>query len=363
MADTADRSTILIVDDDPAIRRVVDRELAGDHLVVGVGTGREALETLKMRRVDLLLLDIGLPDRNGVELLPACLEIDPDLAIVMLSGVDKADVAADCMQRGALNYVTKPFELDELRRTVSRALRKRAARSEEKQLTAWLKEEVTELRYDVQRSLRAQQEMVMATLEALITALDAKDPYSRGHADRVADIAATVAGELGLADEEIERIRMAGRLHDVGNVGIRDDILYRPGPLSNEERVHVREHVRIGVKILQPIGPLRSVTRLVASHHERWDGKGYPEGLTGEEIPMGARILAAAELYDALTTSRSYKEPLPQEKAIAIIEKASGTMLDPAVAEMLTHLVRDQRTLSYLHVPSKSAERQEGAAN
>lgn len=203
----------------------------------------------------------------------------------------------------------------------------------------------------------------MATLEALITALDAKDPYSRGHADRVADIAATVAGELGLADEEVERIRMAGRLHDVGNVGIRDDILYRPGPLSNEERVHVRDHVRIGVKILQPIAPLRSVTRLVASHHERWDGKGYPEGLKGEEIPMGARILAAAELYDALTTSRPYKDPLPQEKAIAIIEKASGTMLDPAVAEMLTHLVRDQRTLSYLHVPTKSTERQGGAAN
>ncbi|MDH3479605.1 MAG: response regulator, partial [Gemmatimonadota bacterium] len=235
MADTADRSAILIVDDDPAIRRVVDRELAGDHLVVGVGTGREALETLKTRRVDLLLLDIGLPDGSGVKLLAKCLEIDPEVAIVMLSGVDKADVAADCMQRGALNYMTKPFELDELRRTVSRALRKRAARSEEKQLTAWLKEEVTELRYDVQRSLRAQQEMVMATLEALITALDAKDPYSRGHADRVADIAATVAGELGLADEEVERIRMAGRLHDVGNVGIRDDILYRPGPLSNEE--------------------------------------------------------------------------------------------------------------------------------
>lgn len=197
--------------------------------------------------------------------------------------------------------------------------------------------------------------ILMSTLESLVTALEAKDSYSRGHSERVADLAATIAAEMQLPDDEVDIIRMAGLLHDVGNVGIRDDLLHRRGPLSDTEREQVREHVRIGVRILEPIGQLASVTRLVACHHERWDGHGYPSGLAGEEIPLGARVLAAAEVYDALTTSRPYKVPVPRERALQIVESMAGNMLDPRVARSLIDLVQRRRTLSFLAVSEVEA--------
>ena len=167
------------------------------------------------------------------------------------------------------------------------------------------------LRVAEQRLEQANQERLsVATLEALVNALEAKDPYLRGHSARVADLSASVAAQLGCTDELVEAIRTGGRLHDIGKIGIREEILNKQGPLTDEEYEHVKQHVLVGSQILAPLVHLKEVITFVRSHHERWDGFGYPDRLAGDAIPLGARIIGAVEIFDALTTSRPYQEKM-----------------------------------------------------
>jgi cyclic di-GMP phosphodiesterase len=188
----------------------------------------------------------------------------------------------------------------------------------------------------------------VATLEALVNALEAKDPYLRGHSARVADLSALIAAHLGLSDEEIEAVRTAGRLHDIGKIGIREEVLNKYGPLSDEEYAHIKQHVLVGCQILAPLVHLRHVIAFVRSHHERWDGFGYPDRLAAEAIPLGARIVGTAETYDALTTSRPYQEKMSPELAVARMRELVGTALDPAVHEALEAVVTRRQTLIFL---------------
>jgi putative nucleotidyltransferase with HDIG domain len=187
-----------------------------------------------------------------------------------------------------------------------------------------------------------------ATLEALVNALEAKDPYLRGHSARVADLSANVATEMGLNEEDVERVRMAGRLHDLGKIGTRDAVVSKEGPLTPEEFEHVKQHVIIGAQILAPLVHLGDVVSMVRSHHERVDGTGYPDGLSGEDIPIGGRIIAAAEIYDALTTSRPYQEQMTPEQAVERMADLSGTVLDTQVYDALVRIVGRRQTLVFL---------------
>jgi putative nucleotidyltransferase with HDIG domain len=188
----------------------------------------------------------------------------------------------------------------------------------------------------------------VATLEALVNALEAKDPYSRGHSARVADLSAIVAAEAGCNDEQIEAVRTGGRLHDIGKIGIREEILNKQGPLTEEEYEHVKQHVTVGSQILAPLVHLGEVISFVRSHHERWDGTGYPDRLAGEAIPLGARIVGAVEIYDALTTSRPYQEKMPPEVAVERMRDLVGTMLDPGVHRALEAVVLHRQALVFL---------------
>src|SRR5438874_48612 len=168
--------------------------------------------------------------------------------------------------------------------------------------------------------------------EALVNALEAKDPYMRGHSARVADLSATIAHQLGLSDEQLEWVRVAGRLHDLGKIGTREAVLNKQGALTPEEFEHVKQHVLIGSQILAPLSHLGDIITAVRGHHERWDGTGYPDGLRGEEIPLAARIIGAAEVYDALSTSRAYQEKMTPDQAVQRMGDLSGTVLDPTVS-------------------------------
>jgi putative nucleotidyltransferase with HDIG domain len=170
----------------------------------------------------------------------------------------------------------------------------------------------------------------------------------RGHSARVADLAATIAAQLGLSDEEVEQVRVAGRLHDVGKIGTREAVLNKQGRLSPEEFEHVKQHVLIGSQILAPLPHLEHCIAIVRSHHERWDGTGYPDGFKGDEIPLGARIVGAAEVYDALYTSRPYQDKMSPEEAVTRMAELSGSVLDPKVYEALTAVVSRRRTLVFL---------------
>ena len=193
-----------------------------------------------------------------------------------------------------------------------------------------------------------QERISVATLEALVNALEAKDPYLRGHSARVADLSASVAAHLQRSDEEIEAVRTAGRLHDIGKIGIREEILNKHGPLSDEEYEHVKQHVLVGCQILAPLAHLGDVIGLVRSHHERWDGSGYPDRLAGGAIPLGARIIGAVEIYDALTTARPYQEKMPPEEAIDRMRELVGTAIDPSMHEALEAVVSRRQALVFL---------------
>jgi len=326
---------VLVVDDEEPIRNALKKFLAQQQLeVYAAGSGEEALQQLRRHRVSLMLCDIRMPGTSGVDLVPQALEIEPELAILMLTAVNDATSAALCMQRGAMDYLTKPIELADLGRAVQRALKRREMLLENRQLNQWLKEEVTTRTAELHRERQK--------------LLEAKDPYMRGHSARVADLAATIAHQLGLPDEQVEHVRVAGRLHDIGKIGTRESVLNKEGALTPEEFEHVKQHVVIGSQILAPLSHLGDIMPAVRAHHERWDGTGYPDGLRGEAIPMAARILAAVEVYDALSTSRAYQEKMTAEHAVQRMADLSGTVLDPAVYDALATVVGRRGTLVFL---------------
>jgi len=345
VTDPATRS-ILVVDDDEAIRGALIRYLAKQgYQTYAAGGAAEALEAVRLHRITAVLLDVRMPDTSGVDTVPELLVADPDLAIVMLTAVNDATIASLCMQRGAMDYLLKPIELADLDRALGSALRRRAQALEERENTYILKEEVLSRTAELRRERAKVEQLSIATLEVLVNVLEAKDVHSRGHSARVADLAAMIAVEMGASEAEIEAIRTAGRLHDIGKIGIHEMVLNKEGPLTPEERAHVRQHVTLGAEILAPLGNLGEVVPYVRHHHEQWDGRGYPDGLSGEAIPLGARILCAAEVYDALTTERPYQEKRDPAAALERIQELVGNVIDPSVFQALSAVIQSRRPL------------------
>ena len=248
-----------------------------------------------------------------------------------------------------MDYLTKPVELGDLQTALERLLARRAQALERREVNRRVREEVATRTAELEREKAALRHLTVSIVETLINAQEAKDVYLRGHSQRVADLGAAVAHELGLADDVVEDVRLAGRLHDVGKIGIREEVLNRPGRLTPEEFAHVTDHVRIGMEILAPlrliIGP---ALQYVQDHHEHWDGSGYPRGLGGEQISLGGRILCACDAFDALTSRRPYREPLSQQETLDFLGGERGTLVDPAVHAALCAVVERQRALVFI---------------
>ncbi len=340
--------SLLVVDDEGSIRSALRRFLTQQGYTCHVAaSGEEALKLIRLHKIACVILDVRLPGVSGIDLVPTILEVEPNAAVLMLTAVNDATSAALCMQRGAIDYLTKPVDLSDLERAIERALEQRARQIDAAQITSHLKEEVAIRTAELRLERANLQRISVATLEALVNALEAKDPYLRGHSMRVADLAAATAAEFGLADEDVALIRTAGRLHDIGMIAIREDVLNKQGPLTNDEFVHVKSHAMTGAQILEPLTHLRPIVGYVRGHHERWDGRGYPDGLAGEAIPVGARIIGAVEIFDALTTSRPYQEKMPSQVAIERLGDLTGTVIDPSIHRALATVVAqwaDDRT-------------------
>lgn len=340
---------LLIVDDEDSVRNALVRYLSARGYSVGeAANGEEALQALRTGSYSLMLLDVRMPGMSGIDVVPEALDESPELAILMLSAVGDASTAAACMQRGAFDYLTKPIELTDLCNSIERALKRRDTTMQNREISSWLKEEVQRRTDEVERERAKQQQLTIATLEALINVQEAKNHFLSGHSARVAAFAASVAHHLKLSDDEVEEIRMAGRLHDLGEIGVRESVRDKRGQLTDEEYEHVKQHVLIGWQILSPLQHLGSIISYVRSHHEHWDGSGYPDGLAGEEIPLGARIICASEVYDALTTSRPYQEKLPPEEAVERMRHLSSKVLDPMVVEGMRSAVESRKTLIFI---------------
>ena len=341
-SDADDSVPVLVVDDDDSVRHVVSRFLSSrGYRVDAAASGQAALETLGRARFPLAVFDVDMPGMSGVELVRRALEADPDLAIVMLTGAHDAATATEALSSGALDYMTKPIDSTAFERAVGRALHKRKVRIEQRQLELVIREEVEAKTAELNA-------LSIGVADTLIKAMEAMNTYLSGHAQRTAELAASIADTLGFDATVVEQVRLAGRLHDVGKIGIRDAVLNKPGKLTPVEYEHVKEHVFIGMEILSPLAHLGPVLRFVADHHERWDGKGYPQGLAGEEISVGGRILAAVDAFDAITSKRSYQEPMSAEAAIGYLANHVGTLMDPKVYHALKQVVANRKALTFI---------------
>jgi putative two-component system response regulator len=340
---------VLVVDDEESIRRAIGKFLRTRGFdVITAESGDEALQQLAQQGFVLMLCDVRMPGLSGVDVVPRALQLDSELAIMMLTAVNDAPTATESLSHGAMDYLMKPVELADLEVAIDRALHKRALLIEQRRVERMIREEVAQRTEELEREKEALRDLTVRVAETLINAMEVKDVYLRGHSQRVAELAASVAEELGLGPDAVEHVRLAGRLHDVGKIGTREAVLNKPGKLTPEEFEHVKEHVRIGMDILAPLKHIGEALRYVHDHHEHWDGAGYPRGLKGNDISIGGRILAAADAFDALTSQRAYREPMDPRTTIEFLEDHVGRLLDPDIYTALKRVVARRKTLTFI---------------
>jgi putative two-component system response regulator len=340
---------ILVVDDQPSSRESIDAHLQQrGYEVVVANSGEEALDILARQKIACMVADSRLFATRHGELLSLSFKRDPALAAVVLSPIADISDAVRYLQYGAMDYLPKPLDLTQLEASVQRALRRRSELMQDRGAARILKEEVVRLAADLSRERARVEGLAVATLEALVKVSEAQDPWFSGHSLRVAQLAASVAAESGRSDEEVEQVRQAGRLHDIGMICVPVGLQSKEGSLTPAEFELIKRHPLVGAQILAPLPYLGHVASFVRSHHERWDGKGYPDGLAGEAIPWGARLLGAAEVYDALTTARPYREQLTPELAVDRMRELTGTVLAPEVLRTLSAVVERGSALVFV---------------
>lgn len=324
---------ILVVDDEPEIRDYICESLAclSGYACIGIGDPREAVDAARAHRADVALLDLSMPEEDGLTLARRLREAIADLPVVLVTGTQSFDAAVEAMRIGVLDYLLKPFAMTELFEAVDRAVEWRRvavrARSEREELHRQIAERTGRLRDTFTDHALASS----AALDALLETLNQRDPTALAHARRVAAASVVVARTLGLPEDAIVSIEHAALLHDVGKIAIPDAVMFKPGPLTADEFTVMRSHVQIGHDIAMTVPYLRPAATIVLATHERFDGAGYPRGLKGSDIPVGARIIAVADTFDALTSSRVYRDPVGIEQAHAELVRAAGSHLDPDV--------------------------------
>jgi len=333
---------VLVVDDDEDVRDVLCQEFERRGLSAeGAASAAEARGLFGAGgRFDLVLCDIDMPGERGTELLAWLKATDADVAVVMVTGISDAPTAVGAMLNGASDYVCKPFSLAEVRARTDQALDKRRLVLENRAYQTNLERLVEERTHEVLAAmaeirslsddLRAAYD---ATLAAMLSALDKRDNETQGHSLRVVAYTERLAKEIGIAEPELTAIRRGALLHDVGKIGVPDAILRKPGKLDRDEWLVMKKHAELGYEMLRDIKFLRDAALIVLTHQERFDGTGYPRGLKGEEIPIGARIFACADALDAMTSDRPYRKALPYERVRQELIDFAGTQFDPLVVE------------------------------
>ena len=347
---------ILIINDDEAMSKYLREELTikGRYIVTIEANPTMAVEAFKKNGFAMVMVKFGMPSMPGQDIVKKLQMLDPDSIIIAL--VDNSDGRSlqEIPRLGIYDFITKPINLEKLfflvkkgvdlhalvviHKTLSQGLKEQnSALQKQNTLLARRIEESTKNLTRLYEDLRS---TYMRTIKVLAHAIDARDHYTHSHSENVAKYAVLVAEEMDLPIDQIEMIREACELHDLGKIGVEDSILGKPSALSDKEWENIKRHPMIGAQILEPLTFLGGVTDLVKQHHERYDGTGYPQGLKGEEILLGARIINLVDAYEAMRAARSYrKEPFTKEKAVAEIKKNSGTQFDPRVVEAFLRVV------------------------
>ena len=335
----------LLVDDDPLVRRTLARVLQSQGMsTVEVESASGALEWLEREGpVPLLITDIYMPGMDGIELLRRVRRTWPDTAVLVITGVAEVGTAVECLQQGALDYLAKPVQLDEVRARIHNALERHRLTLENRYLQQSYQER---LEAQLRELVRRNKEMFLGQIQMAVRMLEKKDVYTRGHSNRVAVYAVKTAVQMGYTGEILDQIRLGGELHDIGKIGTRDDVLNKPGPLTPDEFEEIKKHVVEGEEILEPLRrehPL--VLDIVRSHHERIDGTGFPDRLSGPSIPIVARLVSVADAFDAMTTSRAYRPSRTPGEAIDELERCAGTHFDAPVVSAFQRAFPDMERL------------------
>lgn len=334
------RESILIVDDEPNVCMTLQRHLHQQGLECLTSyDGLDALDKMRHHNFSLIISDMMMPGMSGLELLHKIKERDPEMAFIMITAVKDIHTAVDSLRLGACDFITKPFDLPALRHAVERAFERRRLLIENRRYRQELEIKVQNRTLELNQALNEVEESYKITLEALVSALDAREHETRAHSQRVREYTLTLARQLGLKNDALIQVGRGALLHDVGKIGVRDSILLKPDKLNEDEWEEMKRHPRIGYDILQSIGFLSSAAEIVLCHQERWDGNGYPNRLAGRDIPLGARIFSLADTLDAMTSDRPYRKALAFDAALREIRSCSGTQFDPEIADAFLSIV------------------------
>ena len=352
----ATNKRILLINDNEDVSRYLREELIinGGYLVTFEGTGQGGLETFKHDSFDIVLARYGFADLAGANLVRELRRIDQDCVVIAIVETVAAEMLQEIAALGVFDVVSVPVNLEKILFLVKKGIDLHSFMSAQRKLAQSLQEQNTALQKknillakrieestnNLTRLYEDLRSTYMRTIRVLAQAIDSRDHYTHSHSENVARFAVTIAGEMKLSSKDIEMLREASELHDLGKIGIEDSILTKPGALTPQEWEVMKRHPVMGAKILEPLTFLHSVINLVLQHHEHYDGTGYPEGRKGDAILLGARILHLSDAYEAMTSARSYRKvPLSKEAAVQEIKRNNGTQFDPKVVEAFLKVV------------------------
>jgi putative nucleotidyltransferase with HDIG domain len=324
---------ILIVDDEVEITEILADLLSEDYDCLRAGSAEQALASLHENEFQLVISDITMPGMSGLEMIPHVKALSPETVVVMISGMQTVESAIKALRLGAFDYLMKPFDLRQVEAVVKRALEHYDLVVAKQRYENHLEELVEQRTAELDRALNSLEGAYRSTLKALTAALETRDSETHGHSERVVSYSLRLGREYGLNSDEMKSLEFGSLLHDIGKIGVPDSILRKPAKLTEEEWVRMREHPQHGQQILRGIEFLQGAARVVAQHHEQWDGSGYPLGLRGEDIDICARIFAVADAFDAITSDRVYRRGKSYEAAAQELDDWAGRQFDPKVVE------------------------------
>lgn len=326
---------ILIVDDEEVICNVLERRLTKEgYLCATAHNGKEALSRFYKDTFSLIISDIKMPEMTGIELLQKVKAIDPKMKMIMVTAYPEIDLAVNAMRQGAYDFIIKPADLDLIVMSVKKALDSKRLEEEIEAYHNRLEELVEERTGKLQQAYRFLKKSHLDSVKVLAEAIDAKDPYTRGHSDRVKRMSLAIARQMDFSEERLETLEYGALLHDIGKIGIKDEILQKQGPLNGEEYEYIKEHPLIGVKIVEGVEFFKDKIPIIRHHHENYDGTGYPDGLAGEAIPLESRIISLPDAFDAMTSARPHRGVMPLQDVLAELERFRGKQFDPKVLEV-----------------------------